>query len=215
MANILVGSSDIVRFYSAPYFSGVRQYTVVRCTEEASFKATLEDIGDKSNVLISTIENFIASRVKSDKDKDIKDKVAETVIQFLATIKEAATASPQSKFAVVMPLQRPALKWYQQYLPEIESAVGEGICQMKLDNVARIDCISAFSQAFEKDGVHLIKQSGKSFLSLILDLAETYFKAELVTLEDLNNDDDNQEDEVEEGEVPRRAGGSKSQCPPA
>jgi hypothetical protein len=110
-----------------------------------------------------------------------------------------------------MPLQRPALKWYQQYLPDIESAMSEGICQMKLDNVARIDCISAFSQAFEKDGVPLIKQSGKSFLSLILDLAETYFKAELVTLEDLNDDDDDdQDDEVEDGEVDtRRAGRSK------
>ena len=75
---------------------------------------------------------------------------------------------------------------------------------MKLDNVARIDCISAFSQAFEKDGVHLTKQSGKTFLSLILDLAETYFKAELVTLEDLNDEDDDQDDEVEDGEVDTR-----------
>ena len=210
MANILVGSSNIVRFYSASSFSKVRQYTVVRCTEEASFKATLEDIEDKSNVLISTIENFIASRVRGD-NSNIKDKVAEAVIYFLTTIQEAATASPRSKFAVVMPLQRPALKWYQQYLPDIESAVSEGICQMKLDNVARIDCISAFSQAFEKDGVHLTKQSGKTFLSLILDLAETYFKAELVTLEDLNDhDDDDQDDEVEDGEVDtRRAGRSK------
>ena len=83
MANILVGSLNVVRFYRSGSFPEVRQYTMVRCTEETSFKAFLEDIEDKSNVLISTIENFITARVRDNK-QEIKTIASNTVKEFLA-----------------------------------------------------------------------------------------------------------------------------------
>jgi hypothetical protein len=55
MSNILIGSSNVVRFYKASSFSDVRQYTMVRCTEESSFKATMEDIEDKSVLRCSSL----------------------------------------------------------------------------------------------------------------------------------------------------------------
>ena len=111
MSNILIGSSNVVRFYKASSFSDVRQYTMVRCTEESSFKATMEDIEDKSDIVISTIENFIASRVLAAKE-DIGGIIGDVIKDFLTTINQAAERMPESRFAVVMPLQRPSLDWY-------------------------------------------------------------------------------------------------------
>jgi hypothetical protein len=89
---------------------------------------------------------------------------------------------PDSRFGVVMPLQRPSLEWYQNNLDEIKTAMADGIVKMKKDNVNKIECPSALSQTFEKDGVHLTKDAGKCFLTIILEQAETYFDAEIVNL---------------------------------
>jgi hypothetical protein len=204
MSNILVGSSNVARFYRASSFKGVREYTMVRCTEEASFRATLEDIDDGSNVVMSVIKNFISSRVRGDQP-DVDSLVTATIKDYLKTIKDAATKNPGSKFAVVMPLQRPSLKWYQDKLLMIETAMAEGVTQMKLDNVVRVDCISVFSQMFEQDGVHLTKEAGKCFLSVTLELAEAFFKAELVDLADAQEDEDG---EASASEVEEDGGGS-------
>jgi len=195
MANILVGSSNVVRFYRSGSFPEIRQYTMVRCTEETSFKAFLEDIEDKSNVVISTIENFITARVRDDK-QDIKTIATNTVKEFLACVGGAATKHPDSKFAIVMPLQRPAVKWYQQHLSTIEGAMSEGITRMKKDNVVKIDCISSLSQIFESDGVHLTPQSGKCFLEIALEQAEVFFKAQVVNIDE-DGELGDEEDEVQ------------------
>jgi len=197
MSNILVGSSNVARFYRAASFKGVRDYTMVRCTEESSFKATLEDIDSKSNVVVSVIENFISTRVRADQT-NVENVVTSVINDFLLTMKEAALKNPDSRFAIVMPLRRPSLSWYQDRLPAIETAIADGILQMKMDNIVKIDCISALSQNFEQDGVHLTKDSGKCFLTVALELAEAFFKAELVDLGDAPDDD---EEDTEEGEV--------------
>jgi hypothetical protein len=181
MSNILIGSSNVVRFYKASSFSNLRQYTLVRCTEEASFKATMEDIDGRNDVVISTIENFISTRVGANVQK-AKEIIVKTIEDFLEVIEHTAERMPDSRFGVVMPLQRPSLEWYQNNLDEIKTAMADGIVKMKKDNVNKIECPSALSQAFEKDGVHLTKDAGKCFLTIILEQAENYFDAEIVNL---------------------------------
>ncbi len=94
MSNILVGSSNVARFYRAASFKGVRDYTMVRCTEESSFKATLEDIDSKSNVVVSVIENFISTRVRADQT-NVENVVTSVINDFLLTMKEAALKNPE------------------------------------------------------------------------------------------------------------------------
>jgi hypothetical protein len=181
MSNILIGSSNVVRFYKALNFSNLRQYTLIRCTEETSFKATIEDIEGKNDVVISTIKNFISTRVGVNIQK-AKEIIGKTVEDFLEVIEKAAERMPDSRFGIVMPLQRPALEWYQENLDGIKSAMADGIAKMKKDNVNKIECPSALSQIFEKDGVHLTKDAGNCFLTIILEQAENNFDAVIVNL---------------------------------
>jgi hypothetical protein len=184
MSNILIGSSNIARFYKAESFSKFRPYTLSRCTEFSSFQAIMDESTEKYFV-ISVLENFVSNRVKSEKDNSLK--IIESVTQeFLEVIRSSATRLPDSKFAVVMPLQRPALDWYQDSLQELRSYVEDGLLGMKMDNVTKIDCISTITQQFAEDQVHLTEASGKSFLDFIFGQSETFFKSIQV---DLSEDD--------------------------
>jgi hypothetical protein len=186
MSNILIGSSNIARFYKAESFTKFRPYTLSRCTEYNSFQAIMDESTDKSFV-ISVVENFLCNRVKSDED-DIAQIVEEVSSDFLETVRKTAIRLPDSRFAVVMPLQRPALDWYQNNLQELRSFIEDGLLEMKLDNVTKIDCISTITQQFAEDQVHLTEASGKSFLDFILGQAETFFKSIQV---DLSGDSSN------------------------
>jgi hypothetical protein len=186
MSNILIGSSNIARFYKAESFTKFRPYTLSRCTEYNSFQAIMDESTDKSFV-ISVVENFLCNRVKSDED-DIAQIVEEVSSDFLETVRKTAICLPDSRFAVVMPLQRPALDWYQNNLQELRSFIEDGLLEMKLDNVTKIDCISTITQQFAEDQVHLTEASGKSFLDFILGQAETFFKSIQV---DLSGDSSN------------------------
>jgi hypothetical protein len=106
----------------------------------------------------------------------------------LEIVRKTAIRLPDSRFAVVMPLQRPALDWYQNNLQELRSFIEDGLLEMKLDNVTKIDCISTITQQFAEDQVHLTEASGKSFLDFILGQAETFFKSIQV---DLSGDSSN------------------------
>ena len=186
MSNILIGSSNIACFYKAESFTKFRPYTLSRCTEYNSFQAIMDESTDKSFV-ISVVENFLCNRVKSDED-DIAQIVEEVSSDFLETVRKTAIRLPDSRFAVVMPLQRPALDWYQNNLQELRSFIEDGLLEMKLDNVTKIDCISTITQQFAEDQVHLTEASGKSFLDFILGQAETFFKSIQV---DLSGDSSN------------------------
>ena len=180
MSNLLIGSSNIARFYKADSFTKFRPYTLSRCTEYNSFKAIMDESTDK-NFVISVVENFVCNRVKSEKDDALKI-IEEVTTDFLGVIQETATRLPDSRFAVVMPLQRPAYDWYQTNLLELRSSIEDGLLAMRMDNVTKIDCISTITQQFAEDQVHLTDASGKSFLDFILGQSETFFKSIQVDL---------------------------------
>jgi hypothetical protein len=86
----------------------------------------MEDIDGRNDVVISTIENFISTRVGANVQK-AKEIIVKTIEDFLEVIEHAAERMPDSRFGVVMPLQRPSLEWYQNNLDEIKTAMADGI----------------------------------------------------------------------------------------
>jgi hypothetical protein len=112
--------------------------------------------------------------------------IDESIKDYLSTILAAAVRLPGTRFGLVMPLQRPAVAWYQEKLPSITNFIEDGIRAMvsdrNINNVMSIACVSAASQQFEPDQIHLTKSSAKTFLEVTLGLAETFFNAPFVDL---------------------------------
>jgi hypothetical protein len=115
-----------------------------------------------------------------------EEAIENCVKDFLSTVSASAVRLPDTKFAIVLPLRRPALKWYQEHIDPITKFINEGIRAMISDkivnNVAAIPCIPEPSQQFESDMIHLNNQSGKVFVGTILEAAETFFNAPVVDL---------------------------------
>ena len=215
MANLLIGSSNVNRFYKSADFPDVRKYKMVKCTQMEGFTAYMDSL-DKINdtVLISVIENFVADAVGADTvepeatiDKCIKD--------FLTTVLSAALRLPATRFGLVMPLKRPALPWYQDRVGSISKFLNEGIRAMvsdkNINNVSSIDCIPDASQQFEADLVHLTKQSGKVFIESILGRADKLFDAPMVDLTEAGELVDNDQVKLLEDRLERLENSMRAQ----
>jgi hypothetical protein len=170
MSSILIGSSNCARFYSAQNLSRFRPYTLARCTEFSSFVAIMEESTDKFFV-ISVIENFVSDRMRANPVGDVITVMEEVSNDFLGVVRDTANRLPDSKFGIVMPLQRPSLTWYQEEILTLRGSLERGLVSLKLDNVTRIDCISGLTQDFVDDKVHLTATSGKGFITFILSQA--------------------------------------------
>jgi hypothetical protein len=181
MANLLIGSSNVVRFYGAGSFKNYREYNLIKCTNNDSFVAHMENLSlTTKSVLISVVENFLADKV-GDRESEVDQLVDESVRSFLTTISEAAIRLPDTRFGIVMPLGRPALKWYHGRVGEISSFITSGLRHLifdnRIDNLMKIDCIPSASQQFEQDQVYLTPSSGKLFLTEMLSVAEVFFES--------------------------------------
>jgi len=186
MANILIGSSNVNRHYRSSDYPGFRKYEMVKCTQATGFKAYMDSIDNsKKAVLISVVENFVIDAVGADVISP-EALIDECIKEYLSTILKAAVRLPDTKFGIVAPLMRPAVSWYNDRVPSITQFLEEGIRAMvsdkNINNVSGIRCVTATSQQFEQDQVHLTKASAKVFLEMSLDLAETFFNAPLVDL---------------------------------
>jgi hypothetical protein len=193
MANLLIGSSNVNRHYKAGDFPNNRQYKMLKCTQIEGYTAYMEGlVVDTKNVLISVVENFIVDAVGGDTAKP--EVAIDTCIKdFLSMTLEAAVKFPKTKFGMVMPLRRPAVPWYNDRVDFIGKFMTDGIKAMiserSVNNVGIINCISAASQQFDSDGIHLTVPSASVFLEVILEAAEKFFDAPLV---DLTAPDQNQ-----------------------
>jgi hypothetical protein len=159
---------------------------MVKCTQMPGFNAYMESLNSTSEtVLISVVENFVVDAVGADVVEP-NEAIDKCIKEFLTIILKAAIKQPKVKFGVVMPLQRPALAWYQERVELITTFMGEGLKAMisdkNINNVVSINCPTAISQHFDEDGIHLSKPSAKVFLEIILDEAERFFEADLVDL---------------------------------
>jgi hypothetical protein len=140
----------------------------------------------EKEVIISVIENFICDAVGGDpENEDVLNKSIETVIEeFAKIISEAAKKLPDTRFAIICPIQRPRDKWYTENFDEITSLYKESLNNLKLSNITTIDAISLSSQKFETDLVHLTEEAGWTFVDGTLRAAEEFFRAEMIDLED-------------------------------
>jgi hypothetical protein len=66
MSNLLIGSSNLARFYKPEKFKEYRPYQMMKCTTMDSFVALMAELEDGCNkVVISVFENIIADAAKS------------------------------------------------------------------------------------------------------------------------------------------------------
>ena len=176
--SLLIGSSNIYRLYNSKDHGQIRDYKMIKCTQSESFDAHMSNmVAGSKFVVVSVIENFVVDLVTNDREPDAE--IVHCVRSFLKLIADTASRLPGTKFAVVMPLQRPAVKWYQEKLAEITSSLEKGVkdIQKKLgfDKVEIIECSAISTQDFEKDNIHLTDPSAKIFLDHILSKSEAFF----------------------------------------
>jgi hypothetical protein len=188
--NLLIGSSNIYRLYNSKDYGHARDYRMIKCTQTESFEAHMLNMAASSKfVVVSVIENFLVDAVTIEDEPDAE--IVHCVRSFLKIVEESSSWLPGTKFAVVMPLQRPAVGWYQTKVNVITCSLEKGIkaIQAKLgfNKLQSVKCSPISTQDFEPDNIHLSNPSAKIFIDHILSKAEIFFNR--------NQDDDLIEEE--------------------
>ena len=165
MARILIGSSNIYRFYKPESFKGYKKQKMMACTNMETFKVAMDELEDtKGGVTISVIENFVCRATRAVKNEAKEEASKEVIKEYISLIKISAIKCPKLKFAIVQPMQRPLDFWYSDNHKSVSKWIEDGIKDMDLGNVTKIEGIAEKSQVFDKDGVHLTGTSGKAFI---------------------------------------------------
>ena len=189
MSYQLIGSSNVARFYRRSVFKDNKPYILMKCTRAKGFELIMSET-EADYIVISVLENFVVDAVGEDLTNG--EKLSDQAIKdFGATVRATAERLPESKIAVVMPMRRPAVDWYGEQLQVIRKSIKTSIEGLKMEKVACIEGSLNSSQVFEKDGIHLTKAAGENFVSIALDRAEEFFRAESIDLTQEENDDGN------------------------
>jgi len=176
--NLLIGSSNVYRLYNSKDYGQAREYRMIKCTQAESFEAHMLNMAASSKfVVVSVIENFLVDSVTNEEEPDAE--IVHCVRSFLKIVEESSSRLPGTRFAIVMPLQRPAVEWYQAKVNEITCSLEKGIkvIQSKLgfDKLQCIKCSPISTQDFDPDNIHLSSPSAKIFIDHILSKAESFF----------------------------------------
>jgi hypothetical protein len=179
MSYLLIGSSNLARFYKTEVFKDFKPYQMMKCTTMDSFSAQMMEIEEgKNNVVVSVFENIIVDAANSSKsDADREKKIKDSIRGAFSLIQTTSRRLPDSKFCIVMPLRRPAIEWFEEKFAMIEDEIKCGISSLTTFNVTRLNCICTSLQQFEKDGIHLTEGSGVIFIESVLRSAEEIFEA--------------------------------------
>ncbi len=184
MSNILIGSSNVFRFYRREVYKEFKDYNVVRCTDINNFDATMTSLEpEDKEVVISVIENFLEKSARNEEsDEGFLTKLGETVDLYVRIITEAATRLPGTRFAVADPIMRPKIEWYQKNFECIQLTIKECFRRARKDNIMQVEGIPEGCQQFEGDQVHLTPEAGQIFIEGLLKESEKFFKAPIVDL---------------------------------
>jgi hypothetical protein len=179
MSNLLIGSSNVARFYKPEIFKDFKQYQMLKCTTMDSFTAQMMEIEEaKNNVVVSVLENIIVDSADSAKTEETMIKrIKDSIKMAFSLIQTTSARMPESKFCIVMPLRRPAVQWYEEKMDLIEDEIKCGISSLTTFNVTRVNCVCTSLQQFDTDGIHLTEGSGVIFLESILKSSEEVFEA--------------------------------------
>ena len=185
MSRLLIGSSNVYRFYKPEDFKKYKNYTMKNCVDIKSFVAQMDNVEpNQTEIAISVIENFIDRASEKKEGIERSQAMFEVTKEYLAAVEDAARKNPGSNFLLIDPILRPKLDWYDEALDTIKKEIRDGIGLMGNVRISRADVISRASQQFENDGVHLTKASGKIFVGGILEAARRTFEADFVNLDE-------------------------------
>ena len=186
MAFLLIGSSNVARFYKPEAFKEYNTYQMMKCTTLESFNALMTELeGANNRVIISVFENIIIDSTKpAKKDEERNKLIKESIKSAVALIGKTASRLPDSKFCIVMPLMRPMVKWFQELKGSIDSDIRDALVANGSENVTRVNCVCHSLQQFESDGIHLTPDAGYIFVESILKTSEEIFEAANVDDED-------------------------------
>jgi hypothetical protein len=191
IARIIVGSSNVRRFYTPGKFSEYDPYKIEFCTVKRMFEVTMEALPSNAFVIISAIENFIEKEVGQEKEEAANFKILEEVVgRFIGTIVESAKKNLTSRFAVAYPLLRPGSKWMTANEDRIRQEFERAYNGQSCGNISKIDCVTRGSQIFIPDGVHLTEKAGNMFVGNLLGMAEDCFAAEVINIDTEKADTD-------------------------
>lgn len=180
MARILIGSSNIRRFYPCDQTKEYPNYKMEAATLQRAFEISMESIPKDGKIIISVLENFIEREINFEGNKT--EAMKKTIQSVVAVVVESARSNREARFALAYPILRPKNKWMTDNEDEIRKEFESAINSQCEININRIDAISRGSQAFEEDGVHLTSAAGKMFVGNLIGMAEESFKAEQVDI---------------------------------
>ena len=156
MSRLLIGSSNIYRFYRANAFKSFGEYAMIRCVDFESLSAQLTNLEpSETEVTISVLENLLIKAAANLEGQDREDALVATVESVVEEVAEAARQHKDTKFVLIDPILRPKYEWYDAALDVVRKCHKERIQATGLSNLYRVDVISRASQQFEQDGVHL------------------------------------------------------------
>ena len=184
--SVMIGSSNIYRFVE--HLDKQLQDIIVmqKCTKIEVFKVLMAalEAADK-RVIISAIENFLCDAVKGLKEPgEITETVKRVFTEFFDTIEETARRLPETRFAMVGPMDRPGETWYTADIEEINIEYNKRIAAINRSNVSKSGSTVRASQVFANDNVHLTIEAGKKFVETILYFAGEFFDATLMEFDD-------------------------------
>ena len=179
MWTLIIGSSNVDHFYKDVDKNLVENTRYERCTKYEVFTVVMDKIKENVKVvIISVVENFLSDLVGGEKDEDAVARTIDGKMkEFLQVVEETAKKLPRTVFAMVEPMRRPGLPWYEAKVEKIIGFHNRLISSMKLRNVGRIAGLMASTQIFDSFGVHLVPSAGKKFVEMIIlnadDLVES------------------------------------------
>ena len=184
MTTIYIGSSNVERFADIIEKETRKSLVVHKCTHLDGFVARMENLKETDRrIIISVIENFLCDEVNDSVTKgDIEKAIEKTLTAFTKVVGETAARLPTTKFAIIEPIERPAIGWFTSGLKDITMEYSRLINGLSLTNVMIIKKVDLPVQTFDEQKIHLTPASGKKFVEATIFYAGNFFEAVVVDL---------------------------------
>lgn len=176
MSRIIMGSSNMSRFYPNKKFHQYGKYEMAKTCNYEVFKARMTILDENCKiVIIQVIENLLEDAVKANVAVDgtiqtdaLINTITGAIRIVMDNVKTSAMALPGTNYFMVMPITRPAVAWYTDNFETIYKDYGEKVDAMNLPNVKKLECFALEAQKFDSGLVHLTRESGDLFIGAIL-----------------------------------------------
>ena len=203
----IIGSSNFYRFVDDLDAGLRRAVDMQNCTNMQVFRARMDALNPKvERVIIGVIENFLVDVVEDAYDPVvIEERVKNSLDKFFRVVEEAAKRLKSTKFALVEPMARPAVKWYSEAVEALALEFFKRVDAMNKNNVFAIKGTERDKQIFDSRKVHLTPEAGHDYVLSVLGMAETLFETEMEVVEEETDENAEVEVMLTDGEGARRS----------